>query len=77
MRPLFLIRQVRANPVCHDHHESAVIHVQPVGTADELIVAVSYEWAVDILAKVGLVKSGHGLFPINAQKLFRAIGQTH
>jgi hypothetical protein len=46
----FLVRQVRADPVGHDHNERAIIHIQPVGTADELIIPISYEWAVDILA---------------------------
>jgi hypothetical protein len=50
MRPFFLVRQVCANPVGHDYHESAIIHIKPVGTADEFVVAVSYEWAIDILA---------------------------
>jgi len=64
MRPFFLVRQVRANAVSHDHNESAIIHIQPVGTADELIVTVSYEWTVDILAQVWLVKSSHTLLPL-------------
>ncbi len=50
MRSFFLVRQVRANPISHDHNESAIIHIQPVGTADEFIVTISYEWTVDILA---------------------------
>ena len=59
MRPFFVIRQVFANAVDHHHNERAVIHIQPVGTADELIGAVSREWAVNIVAKVGLVKPRH------------------
>ncbi len=41
---------VVAKGVDHHHDESAVIHIQPVGTADELIGAVSGERAVNILA---------------------------
>ena len=63
MRSFLLICQVRTNPIGHHHNESPVIHIQPVGAGDELIVAISYEWAVNVLAEVGLVKSGHGLFP--------------
>ena len=48
-----------ANAVDHHHDERAIIHIQPVGAADELIGAVSYEWAVDVLAQVWLVKSCH------------------
>ena len=59
MRPFFVIRQVFANAVDHHHNESAVIHIEPVGTADELIGAVSGEGAVNILAQVGLVKPRH------------------
>src|SRR5271167_4254281 len=61
MRPFFVIRQVFANAVDDNHNESAVIHIQPVGTTDELIGAVSGEWAVNILAQVGLVKPRHDM----------------
>jgi hypothetical protein len=45
------------------HYESAVTHIQPVGPADELVVSVSNEGAVDILAEVWLVKLSHILIP--------------
>ena len=44
----------------HHHNESAIIHIEPVGAANEFIGAVSYEGAINILAQVWLVKSGHG-----------------
>jgi hypothetical protein len=50
MRPFFLVRQVRANPIGHHYNESSVIHIQPVGTTDKLVVAVSDEWTIDIFA---------------------------
>ena len=59
MRPFFVIRQIFANAVDHHHNECAIIHIQPVGTADELIGAVSGEGTVNIFAKVGLVKPRH------------------
>jgi len=59
MRSFLVIRQVFAYAVDHHHNESAVIHIQPVGTADELIGDVAYEWTVNIFAKVGLVKPRH------------------
>ena len=43
MRPFLVIRHVFANTVDHHHNECAIIHTQPVGTADELIGAVSDE----------------------------------
>jgi hypothetical protein len=70
MRPFFLIRQVCADSLDHHHYESSVIHIQPVGAADEFIIAVSYERflenlsfyerTVNILAQVWLVKSSYG-----------------
>jgi len=44
MRSFPVIRQVCTNPVGHHHNESAIIHIQPVGSATGFIVAVSYEW---------------------------------
>jgi len=69
MSSFLIIRQVGTNPLGHHHNEGAVIHVQPVGAANELIVAVSYEWAVNVLAQVWLVKSGHRLFPFEAEDI--------
>ncbi len=59
MRPFLIIRQVFANAVDHHDYESAIIHIEPVGAAHELIGAVSDERAVNILAQVWLVKARH------------------
>ncbi len=59
MRSFLVIRQVFANAVDHHDYESAIIHIEPVGAAHELIGTASNEWAVDILAQVGLVKPRH------------------
>jgi hypothetical protein len=67
MRSFLVIRQVCANAIGHDHNESAIVHIKPIRTADELIVGVSYEWAVDVLGQVRLVKLRHGLFPLEAE----------
>ena len=48
VRLFFLIGEMRTDSVGYDHHESPIIHIQPVGTTDKLIVAVSYERAVNI-----------------------------
>jgi hypothetical protein len=40
----------RPNPDGHDHYESAVIYIEPVGTADAIVIAVVNKWTVDILA---------------------------
>jgi len=68
MRSFLVIRQVFANAVDHHHNETAVIHIQPVGTADELIGAVSGEGTVNIFAKVWLVKPCYDFYP--ALRLF-------
>ena len=48
MRSFFNIRQVFANAVDHLHNESAIIHIQPVGAADELIGAAGELFTADI-----------------------------
>jgi hypothetical protein len=59
MCPFLVIRQVRAYALGHHHDESTIIHIKPVGTADELIRAVPYEWTVYVLAQIRLVESSH------------------
>jgi hypothetical protein len=34
VRAFLVIRQFRSDPVGHDHNERAIIHIQPIGTAD-------------------------------------------
>ena len=59
VRPFLIIGKVCADAVDHHHNESAIIHIQPIRAANEFISAVSYERAINILAQVWLVKSGH------------------
>ena len=60
MRPLFIICQVRANPVGHYQNESSIIHVQPIASSNELVRSVPRERAIWLSAKVGFVEAGHG-----------------
>ena len=64
MCPFLVIRQVRANALGHHHDESTIIHIKPVGTADELIRAVPYEWTVYVLAQIRLIESSHDYLAI-------------
>ena len=48
MRSFLVIGQVRTDAVDHHHNERAIIHVQPVGAADELIGTVPHEGAIRI-----------------------------
>jgi hypothetical protein len=50
MCPLLVIRQGCTNAIGHHHHERSIVHIQPIRAADELIGAVSDEWAIDIPA---------------------------
>jgi hypothetical protein len=59
MGSLLVIRQVRPDAPGHHHDERAVIHVQPVRTADELVVGVANEGAVKTDGQVGFMESGH------------------
>ena len=59
MRPFFVIREVRSDTIDHHHNESAIVHIQPVRAANELVRAISYEGIIDILTQVRLVKSRH------------------
>jgi hypothetical protein len=62
MGSFFVVGQVCANTVDHHHDESAIIHVQPVRAADQLISALSYKRTINIIAQVWLVKSFHDAF---------------
>jgi hypothetical protein len=48
MGSLLVVRQVRADAIDHYHDESAIIHIEPIRAADELILAVPNEWTVQI-----------------------------
>jgi hypothetical protein len=48
MSSLLVVRQVRTNTVDHYHDESAIIHIVPIRTANELVFAVPDERTVKI-----------------------------
>jgi hypothetical protein len=57
MGSLLVVRQVSTDAVDHHHDESAIIHIEPIRTADELIFAVPNEWTVKIDRQVGLIRN--------------------
>lgn len=59
VRSLLIIRQMGTDAVDHHHDQSAVVHVEPVGSTDQLVSAVADKWAVGILGQVRLKESGH------------------
>ena len=61
MRSFFIVRQVPTNPIGHHQDQCAIVHIQPIGSSHELIVVISYERAVNILAQVWLKKLCHDI----------------
>ena len=59
MGSLLVIRQVRPDAPGHHHDERAVVHVQPVRAANELVVGVADEGTIKIDGQVGFMESGH------------------
>jgi hypothetical protein len=59
MSALFIVGQMRANSIRHDHHEAAIIHVQPIASPNKLILSIPRERAIGFRTKIGFVKSGH------------------
>jgi hypothetical protein len=53
------IGQARADTLRHQHDERPIIHVEPVGATDQLIVAVVDERAVNIIGQIGVVETRH------------------
>ena len=53
---LLVVRQGRTDAIAHHHHESAIIHIEPIRTADELIFTVPNEWSVKIGREIRLVE---------------------
>ena len=53
VRPLLIVRKVRADTFCHRQHDRAVNEVEPIGTADEFAILVAREWIVRIETEVG------------------------
>ena len=50
---------MRAGSIDHNHHEGAVIHVQPITTSNEFIRSIPRKRAVRTRAKIGFIKSAH------------------
>jgi hypothetical protein len=44
MSSLLVVGQVCTDAIDHHHDQSAIIHIEPIRTADELIFAVPDEW---------------------------------
>jgi hypothetical protein len=63
MRPFLVVRQVCADAVDHHHHESAVVRVEPVRSAQKSISASRMNGLFNMLGHVGLVESGHIVSP--------------
>ena len=45
------------NPLDHYRYECAIIHIQPVGAANELIRSIAYKWTINIDGKVWFVET--------------------
>src|SRR5271166_566548 len=61
MGALLVVRQVGAKAFDHHHDKRAIIHVEPIGPANELIFAVANERAVEIGREIGLIVTRHWL----------------
>jgi hypothetical protein len=48
MCSLFIVGQIRSDPLLHDHNECAVIHVHPIAPTNKLVRSVPYEWTIGI-----------------------------
>ena len=48
MGSLLVVRQVCTDAVDHHHEESAIIHIEPIRTADEFIFAIPNERTIKI-----------------------------
>jgi hypothetical protein len=57
MRPLFVVGQMRPNPLRHHHDERPIIHIQPITSPNKFIVGVACERAIGLNAEVGLIKA--------------------
>jgi len=63
MRSLFIVCQMRTNPIRHYHNDAAIIHVQPIAPTNKPIRCITRERAIGLRAKVGFVKSWHDQLP--------------
>jgi hypothetical protein len=65
---LFIVGQICASPLCHDHHQGAIRHIHPIAPTNKLVRTVPHEWTIGITAEVRIVKAVHSrlLFNQNA-----------
>ena len=54
MRPLFVVREVSADPLRHREDDTAIIHVQPKTRADKLVVGIARERTVKLATKAAV-----------------------
>ena len=59
MRALLVVRQVCTDAVDHHHDQRAIIHIEPIRTPDEFIVAVPNEWTVKVCREIRLKETHH------------------
>jgi hypothetical protein len=59
VRALFVVGEVRPYPLGHRQHETAIVHIQPLVAANELVVGVAGKRAVGFAAEVRLMKARH------------------
>jgi hypothetical protein len=59
MRSLFVVWQMRPDPVRHRHYEAAIIHVQPITSTNKFVRGIPRKRAIGLGAKVGFAKSWH------------------
>lgn len=60
VRALFIVRQICADALSHNHNQAAIIHVEPIRTPEKFVVGIAHERAVNVLGQVRLVEAGHG-----------------
>jgi hypothetical protein len=59
MRSLLVVRQVCTNAVDHHHDQGAIIHIEPIRTPDEFVVAVPNERTVKVCREIRLKETHH------------------
>jgi len=60
VRPFLVVCQHCTNPLCHNHHKSSVVHIEPIGTADQFVGSIPHKGAIWVRHKIWFVKSaGH------------------
>jgi hypothetical protein len=59
MRSLLVVCQMRADPIDHHRYQSAITHVQPKPSSNELVGSVSRERTIGVGANVWFIKARH------------------